>query len=167
MKHCFSRGPEDALVATTKGTVRGYCYDGLLIFKGIPYAKAKRFHAPEPMEPWEGILDAGSYGMVCPLMTNERPKGELLVPHRYWPMDENCQNLNIWTPATDDGKRPVLVWLHGGGFFAGSSIEQVAYDGANMARLGDAVVVSLNHRLNMAAHSFRMFYRTLGGFCNA
>lgn len=152
MKHYFSRGPEDALVATTKGTVRGYCYDGLLIFKGIPYAKAKRFHAPEPMEPWEGILDAGSYGMVCPLMTNERPKGELLVPHRYWPMDENCQNLNIWTPATDDGKRPVLVWLHGGGFYAGSSIEQVAYDGANMARLGDAVVVSLNHRLNILGY---------------
>ena len=122
MKHTFSREKNSPVVSTTGGLVRGYCFDGLVIFKGIPYAQARRFHAPEPVEPWKGIFDAGSYGKVCPLLDEENPKGEVLIPHRYWPMDENCQNLNIWTPASDDGKRPVLVWLHGGGFSAGSSI---------------------------------------------
>ncbi|MDZ4957130.1 carboxylesterase family protein, partial [Clostridium perfringens] len=75
------------------------------------------------------------------------------VPHRYWLQDENCQNLNIWTKALDENaKKPVLVWLHGGGFTAGSSIEQVAYDGFNMCNYGDAVVVSVNHRLNILGY---------------
>ena len=148
----FRRDAETARVKTAQGTVQGYMQDELLIFKGIPYAKAVRFHAPEPVKPWDGILDACSYGYVCPLMTNDQPQGELYVPHRYWPMDEDCLNLNIWTPGTDGGKRPVLVWLHGGGFFAGSSIEQVAYDGAAMSKLGDAVVVSINHRLNILGY---------------
>lgn len=152
MEHQFERNSGTALVTTARGRIRGYRHDGLSIFKGIPYARAVRFHAPEPADPWEGELDACSYGYVCPLMTNDPPRGELYVPHRYWPMDENCQNLNIWTPATDDGNRPVLVWLHGGGFFAGSAIEQVAYDGANMSRLGNVVVVSVNHRLNVLGY---------------
>ena len=152
MKHVFSREKTAPVVSTRQGKVRGYCYDDLVIFKGIPYAQAKRFHAPQPVAPWEGIFDAGSYGMVCPLLEKEKPNGEVLIPHRYWPTDENCQNLNIWTPGVDDGKRPVLVWLHGGGFSAGSSIEQVAYDGANMARLGNVVVVSVNHRLNILGY---------------
>ena len=67
-----------------------------------------------------------------------------MVPHRYWPMDEHCQNLNIWTKVLDkNAKKPVIVWLHGGGYFAGSSIEQVAYDGHNMCMEGDVVVVLL------------------------
>ncbi len=152
MGHQFERNAGTALVTTARGRIRGYRHDGLSIFKGIPYARAARFHAPEPADPWEGELDACSYGYVCPLMTNDQPRGELYVPHRYWPMDENCQNLNIWTPETDDGNRPVLVWLHGGGFFAGSAIEQVAYDGANMSRLGNVVVVSINHRLNVLGY---------------
>ena len=152
MKHQFRRSAKTALVTTDKGQIRGYEYDGLKIFKGIPYAKARRFHAPEEVTPWEGTLDASSYGFVCPLMTNDKPAGELYVPHRYWPMDENCQNLNIWTPGLDGEKRPVLVWLHGGGFFAGSAIEQVAYDGANMSREGNVVVVSINHRLNILGY---------------
>ena len=99
---------------------------------------------PEKVQPWEGIKDANSYGMVCPLMTQDRPNSELLVPHMYWPMDENCQSLNIWTPSIDpEAKRPVMVWLHGGGFSAGSSIEHITYEGANMAKHGDVVVVSL------------------------
>ena len=152
MAHEFSRDRLSPCAETTKGIVRGYRYDGLTVFKGIPYATARRFHAPRPTEPWEGILDACSYGDVCPLLEKENPKGEVLIPHRYWPMSENCLNLNVWTPGTDDKKRPVLVWLHGGGFSAGSAIEQVAYDGANMARLGDAVVVSVNHRLNILGY---------------
>ena len=152
MKHTFQWDSGTALVKTTRGLVKGYEQNGLSIFKGIPYAKAKRFHAPEPVEKWDGVFDASSYGYVCPLLNNERPSGELYVPHRYWPMDEDCQNLNVWTPGLDDKKRPVLVWLHGGGYEAGSSIEHIAYDGANMASLGNAVVVSVNHRLNILGY---------------
>ena len=151
MAHTFSCSADAPLVRTTGGSVRGYRFDGLDIFKGIPYAKARRFHAPEPAV-WDGVLDATSYGYVCPLLEMPKPNGEMLVPHRYWLMDEACQNLNIWTPALDDAHRPVLVWLHGGGYFAGSSIEQIAYEGENMARLGDCVVVSINHRLNILGY---------------
>ena len=153
MEHTFSYNAESAVAATTKGKVRGYVYDNISIFKGIPYAKAERFHAPEPVEPWEGVLDVTSYGFVCPLLDSEsKPNGELMVPHRYWVMNENCQNLNVWTPACDEEKRPVLVWLHGGGYEAGSAIEQVAYEGENMCRIGDVVVVSVNHRLNILGY---------------
>ena len=152
MTHSFRRDRETAVVSTSKGRIQGYKHDGLLVFKGIPYARASRFHKPEPAEPWQGVLDACSYGYVCPLLTNDQPRGELYVPHRFWPMDENCLNLNIWTPGADNGNRPVLVWLHGGGYEAGSSIEQVAYDGANMSRIGDTVVVSINHRLNILGY---------------
>ena len=151
MAHTFSCSADAPLVRTTGGSVRGYRFDGLDIFKGIPYAKARRFHAPEPAV-WDGVLDSTSYGYVCPLLEMPKPNGEMLVPHRYWLMDEACQNLNIWTPALDDAHRPVLVWLHGGGYFAGSSIEQIAYEGENMARLGDCVVVSINHRLNILGY---------------
>ena len=152
MKHTFERSAKTATVPAAGGLIRGYMHDWLMIFKGIPYATAERFHAPKPPEPWEGVLDACSYGYVCPLMTNDPPKGELYVPHRFWPMDEHCQNLNIWTPGTDGEKRPVLVWLHGGGFTAGSAIEHIAYDGAAMSRLGNAVTVSVNHRLNVLGY---------------
>ena len=152
MAHSFRRDGKTALVQTNRGKIRGYGYDGLLVFKGIPYAKARRFHAPENADAWDGVLDACSYGYVCPLLTNDAPKGELYVPHRYWPMNENCLNLNIWTPGTDGGKRPVLVWLHGGGYEAGSSIEQAAYDGASLSSHGNAVVVSVNHRLNILGY---------------
>ena len=148
----FQYGLNAALVETDKGTIRGYRYDGLTIFKGIPYAQAKRFHAPEEVKEWKGIFDATNYGYVCPLLEDEKPKVEMSVPHRYWPMHEDCQNLNVWTPQCDDQKRPVMVWLHGGGYSAGSAIEQVAYEGENMSREGNVVVVSVNHRLNILGY---------------
>ena len=152
MAYQFKREKGVAVAETTHGTVQGYIKEGLYMFKGIPYAKARRFHRPERYD-WEGVFDASSYGYVCPLMSEDRPNGELLVPHRYWPQNEDCLNLNIWTPGLGDGeKRPVLVWFHGGGYFAGSSIEQVAYEGENMSQLGDAVVVSVNHRLNIIGY---------------
>ena len=138
-----------AVVETTKGKVRGYEYNDVWCFKGIPYAKAKRFHAPEPADAWEDVYDASNYGYVCPLMSRPMPFGELQTPHRYWIENENCLNLNIWTPATKQEKLPVVVWLHGGGFTEGSYIEQVAYDGENMCRYGNVVAVSLNHRVNL------------------
>lgn len=140
------------VLETTSGKLKGYFYDGTYIFKGVPYAHADRFQMPKPSK-WEGIKEATSYGYVCPLMKQDKPNGELLVPHRYWPMDEHCQNLNIWTTNLDNKtKKPVIVWLHGGGYFAGSSIEQVAYDGRNMCVEGDCVVVSINHRLNVLGY---------------
>ncbi len=151
MEKVFCYENNHALVETTGGTVRGYSYNGLTIFKGIPYAQAQRWHAPEPVI-WKGVLDATSYGYVCPLLSTSKPNGELKVPHRYWIMNENCQNLNVWTPALDDHKRAVLVWLHGGGYEAGSAIEQLAYEGENMSREGDVVVVSINHRLNILGY---------------
>lgn len=153
MNQIFSYQKDTAVVETGRGKVRGYIHKDITIFKGIPYAKAARFHAPEPVEPWEGVLDATSYGYVCPLLDmGGRPNGELLVPHRYWVMNEDCQNLNVWTPGCDEEKRPVLVWLHGGGYEAGSSIEQDAYEGENMCRIGQVVVVSVNHRLNVLGY---------------
>lgn len=143
---------ERSSVKTPKGIIRGYFSQDLYIFKGIPYATAERFCKPREPEAWEGVLDATSYGYVCPLLTQEKPSGELLVPHRYWLMGEDCMNLNIWTPGLDGRKRPVIVWLHGGGFTSGSAIEHDAYDGANIARYGDAVVISINHRLNVLGY---------------
>ncbi len=141
------------VVDTDAGKLRGYVWNDTFTFKGIKYADAERFHRPRKVQKWEGVKDACSYGYVCPLLNQEKPANEHLVPHMYWPMDEHCQYLNIWTQSLDaDAKKPVMVWLHGGGFFAGSSIEQLAYDGENMSRYGDVVVVSLNHRLNVLGY---------------
>ncbi len=140
-------------VKVTDGYIKGYYFDGTYIFKGIPYAQARRFHMPEKVTPWSGVKNTTTYGYVSPLMSQDPMGQELTVPHRYWLQDENCLNLNIWTPNLDhDAKRPVLVWLHGGGYITGSSIEQVAYDGKNMSSYGDVVVVSINHRLNVLGY---------------
>ena len=152
MERYFRCDKNTAIVDTKQGKLRGYVYDGVTIFKGIQYATAKRFHAPVPVESWEGVKEATSYGYVCPLLEMEKPEGEVLVPHRYWAMNEDCLNLNVWTPACDGKKRPVMVWLHGGAYEFGSAIEQVAYEGENMCRLGQVVVVSVNHRLNILGY---------------
>lgn len=143
----------DTVVRTKQGKLRGFCLDGIYTFYGIHYAEADRFQMPREPEAWEGIRDALSYGFVCPLMSQDTPQMELLVPHRYWVMDEHCQNLNIWTPSLKpDAKKPVMVWLHGGAFSAGSAIEQTAYEGDHLSQYGDVVVVSVNHRLNILGY---------------
>ena len=143
----------EPIVKTKAGKLRGFILDGTYTFHGIKYADALRFQMPTEVEPWEGVKDALSYGYVCPMLSQDVPAGEIMVPHRYWPKDENCQYLNIWTQSIcPDAKKPVMVWLHGGGFTAGSSIEQVAYDGENMSKYGDVVIVSLNHRLNILGY---------------
>lgn len=143
----------EPVVQTKAGKLRGFQLDGTYAFHGVKYADAKRFQQPTPVEPWEGIKNALAYGYVCPMLNQDQPNNELMVPHRYWPLDENCQYLNIWTQSLDPkAKKPVLVWLHGGGFAAGSSVEHIAYEGENMSKYGDVVVVSLNHRLNILGY---------------
>ncbi len=149
----FLCNSKDTVVSTDKGLLRGFLYNDIYTFQGIKYADAKRFQMPEEVEAWEGIKDAMSYGYVCPLLQQEHPAAEVMVPHQYWPMDEDCQYLNIWTPSLQSGaKKAVMVWLHGGGFWAGSSIEQLAYHGENLAKHEDVIVVSLNHRLNILGY---------------
>lgn len=141
------------IIETKQGKIRGYKNDGVYIFKGVRYATAKRFQMPEEVKTWEGVKEAGSYGFISPTLEKDEPNGEILIPHRYWPQDEDCLNLNIWTTTLDKGeKRPVIVWFHGGGFSTGSSIEQKAYNGENMSKYGDVVVVTVNHRLNILGY---------------
>jgi len=145
----FVCGLDSPIVETTKGKLRGFFFDGVNIFQGIRYAGARRFEMPEPVKAWEGVKDAFSYGMICPVLSEPQPTGEVMTPHRFWPASEHCQYLNIWTTSLQkDAKKPVLFWIHGGGYAAGSSIEQVCYEGFNMAKLDDVVFVSVNHRLN-------------------
>lgn len=138
------------VVETKAGKLRGFCLDGIYTFHGIKYADAERFQAPRPVEPWEGIKNATNYGYIAPAGSNPVPTSEIFIPHRFWPENEHCQYLNIWTQSIDStSKRPVMVWLHGGGYFSGSSMEQVSYEGDKLAEYGDVVVVTLNHRLNI------------------
>ncbi|MDH3371811.1 MAG: carboxylesterase family protein [Gammaproteobacteria bacterium] len=138
-------------VQTAAGRLIGSLQGGIYNFRGIPYARAERFMLPEPAAAWDGIRPAVTYGEIChnPPMSSVS-NDELFNPHRYGAKSEDCQFLNVWTPSiSDDKRRPVMVWLHGGGFTNGSSIEMVAYDGANLSNKGDVVVVTLNHRLNV------------------
>ncbi len=140
---------KNAPKATTKaGVLRGFTLDGVHTFHGIKYADAKRFEMPQPVAKWEGVKNADGYGFTCPLMYDDAPGGELRYHHGYWPSDENCQYLNVWT--TDmSAKKPVMVWIHGGGYSFGSCLELGAVDGDSLCRHGDVVVVTLNHRLNI------------------
>jgi len=133
-------------VSTSAGTLDGTEIDGgIHAFLGVPYAAPPvgelRFRPPQPVEPWQGARPATALAPSCPQPT-ERPPG--------WPqehaVDEDCLYLNVWTPGTDDRRRPVMVWIHGGGYGIGSGSWPL-YDGANLARRGDVVVLSVNHRL--------------------
>ena len=147
---------ETAIVQTESGTVAGYLDNKIFSFKGIPYAKAERFMPPEKPDPWEGVRSSRSYGPVCPINVSTMilsDEIEFAQQHDFGYMNENCQNLNVWTPGINDGvKRPVMVWLHGGGYTAGSSRELPTYDGLNLSKSTGVVVVSVNHRLNV--HGF-------------
>ena len=140
----------DPVAQTTAGKVRGVKLDSTYIFRGVPYAKAKRFHFPEAPDAWEGIREAITYGYVSPELNTPVPHDAFNVPHFWVPQDEDCLNLNIWTQTLDpNAKKPVMVWMHGGGWFSGSSVEIYSYDGENLSIFGDVTVVSINHRLNV------------------
>ncbi|MCF0168131.1 MAG: carboxylesterase/lipase family protein [Bacteroidales bacterium] len=141
------------IVETESGKVGGYVEDGMYIFKGIPYAKAERFMPPHPVEKWDGIRSCRHYGPTAPQAARAGYAADEIAFAFDWDdgyAGEDCQRLNIWTPGVNDGKkRPVMVWLHGGGYSAGSGQELPSYEGTNLAAKGDVVVVSLNHRLNV------------------
>lgn len=146
-------GENMAVTNTNSGKVRGYIEKGIFTYKGIPYAQAKRFEVAQKPESWEGVRSSTMYGPVAPLLTpttSVQDEAEFVFDHDWGYTNEDCLNLNVWTPGIDDGKkRPVLFWIHGGGFTAGSSHELPSYDGANLSKKGDVVVVSINHRLNV------------------
>jgi para-nitrobenzyl esterase len=146
--------PSGAVAETGYGRVEGRLEDGVFVFKGIRYGAdtaTTRFAAPAAPAPWEDVRPALDYGASCPQTPTGNPGGLFTswrpVPEP--PMGEDCLFLNVWTPAlADGGKRPVMVWLHGGGFTTGSG-SSTAYEGTRLARRGDVVVVTLNHRLNV------------------
>jgi len=146
----FISNPDYPVVTTAKGRIRGYVYDDVFTFKGIKYANAKRFHQPEPVEPWEGTVDTLAWGFTCPTMNEPGRDATLSHDHRFWPKNEDCQYLNVWTKALDSGaKKPVMLWIHGGGFADSSASELPCTDGEAMCAYGDVVTVSLNHRLSI------------------
>ena len=143
---------EKTTAQTFYGKVSGYIENGIYTYKGIPYAKAARFEEPQAPDAWQGVRSSRSYGYVAPHPPRSGWRDDMSAFVFRWNdgfMGEDCQRLNIWTPGIGDGKkRPVMVWLHGGGFAEGSGQEHPGYDGRNLAEKGDVVVVTLNHRLN-------------------
>ncbi len=139
------------VVEVSGGKLRGLREGKTSSFLGIRYAEAERFGPPKPVQPWTGIKKAQVWGAVCPVPAPTTVSAdELVFPHRYWVENEHCQYLNVWTQSlTPAAKKPVMVWMHGGGFTNGSSIESYAYDGRSLSEFGDVVVVSVNHRLNI------------------
>lgn len=141
--------PADAsVVEITGGRIRGSIHDGVYQYLGVPYAEAgERFVKAGPVTPWKAVKDATTYGPISPqyLFGTDRPITDVTVSN-------NCQNLNIWTNTLEENaKKPVMVWLHGGGFVSGSGNEGW-YDGENLCRRGDVVLVAVNHRLNVLGH---------------
>jgi len=145
------------VVDTSSGRLRGLSADGIHAFKGIPYGDpsggANRFMPPQPPASWAGVRDALDYRGHAPQLPGRperRPElRTILGPSDATPEGEDCLTLNVWTPGLDSAaRRPVMVWLHGGAFAYGSGNRAVT-EGANLARRGDVVVVSVNHRLNI------------------
>lgn len=137
---------EPVVAITTAGKVRGGKRATVFEFKGIPYGAdtaKRRFRAPLPVEPWTGVRDALEFGAMAPQPAGWSARS---YSHGGVPQGEDCLNLNLWTPALRDGrKRPVFVYLHGGGY---DSLSANQVDGTELARRGDAVLVGVNHRLN-------------------
>jgi para-nitrobenzyl esterase len=135
----------NTIATTTRGKVEGREKEGVVLFAGIPYAAPPvgelRFKATQPHEPWQGVRPAQRFGPAAPQVPGEGLTSR--VPVRW---DEDCLTLNISTPAVDHGRRPVLVWIHGGGYRTGQG-GIPWYNGARFATNGDIVVASINYRL--------------------
>jgi para-nitrobenzyl esterase len=133
---------------TTHGELLGERTDDLLVFRGIPFAAPPagklRWAPPQPAEPWSGVRDATRFGPAAPQA--QSPVSQALAMN-VGETGEDCLSLNVWTRSLG-GKRPVMVWIHGGAFVIGSGSQDL-YDGARMARRGDVVVVTINYRLGL------------------
>src|SRR6185369_7545396 len=138
----------DALVVrTAAGELRGAHENGVAVFRGVPYAAAPvgelRFRPPAPVPPWQGVRDATTDGPIAP---QGRSRLAHIMGDFERPQSEDCLTLNVWTPAADSKKRPVLVWIHGGAFASGAG-SLPWYSGERLAANGDVVVVGVNYRL--------------------
>ena len=152
-------GAPGVVADTAYGKVRGSSVEDIKIFKGIPYGGPtggkNRFMPPTKPAPWTGVREALAYGPSAP-QTNPgaRPSQGSTSGQGLGKEDEDCLVLNVFTPGLGAGrKRPVMVWLHGGGFATGSGSSPI-YDGTNLARRGDIVVVTINHRLNAFGYTY-------------
>jgi para-nitrobenzyl esterase len=135
-------------VRTSYGALRGTQLEGVVAFKGIPFAKPPvgdlRWAAPERPEPWTGTRDATAYGPAS--LQAQSPISTMMGMTFAEGTSEDCLFLNVWTPGADGGKRPVMVFIHGGAFVIGAG-SQTMYTGEHLARRGDVVVVTINYRL--------------------
>ena len=161
--------PRSAVAKTQYGKVRGYVEDGVLTFKGVPYGAntggENRWLPAKPPAAWDGEYPALSYGPNCPqiLHTWTSPEQTFLQQWNDGWQSEDMLKVNVWTSGLS-GKRPVIVYLHGGGHFFGSAYELDSQDGAQMARHHDVVWVSVNHRLNILGY---LDVSSLGGWAYA
>jgi para-nitrobenzyl esterase len=140
------------------GKLRGVDVDGIKVFKGIPYgastAGKNRFRAPQPVTPWTRVRDATIFGQVAPQPSGDTSEYGRLIGWDKQPggIGEDCLVLNVFTPGlADGGKRTVMLSIHGGGFTSGSGATP-GYDGKSLARFGDVVVVTVNHRLGVMGY---------------
>lgn len=148
-------GDDIAIAKTVYGKVQGLKLRGIFQFRGIPYGAdtggKNRFMPPQKPEAWDDVRPAVWWGNTAPQIMDNRYGNVWASFADHWNYDdvsEDCLKLNVWTPAIADGKkRPVMVWLHGGGYTNGNGIEQEGYKGENLSRKGDIVFVSINHRL--------------------
>ena len=153
-------GKDTAIVNTQSGKVAGFVRNGIFGFKGIPYGAPtgaeNRFLPPKPPIGWAGVRSSRQYGPVCPQdkgMGRFNDEEAFIFQWNDSVESEDCLRLNVWTPGPGNtAKRPVMVWLHGGAFAAGSGHDLPAFDGENLSRRGDVVVVTLNHRLNLLGY---------------
>ena len=148
-------GDDIAIAGTAYGKVQGILLRGIYQFRGIPYGAdtsgKNRFMPPQKPNSWDDVRPAVWWGNSAPQIMDNRYGNVWASFADHWNYDdvsEDCLKLNVWTPAIADGqKRPVMVWLHGGGYTNGNGIEQEGYKGENLSRKGDIVFVSINHRL--------------------
>ena len=148
---------EDCIVSTAYGKILGYNDAGIYTFKGVPYAKAERFMPPQAPDKWDGVRKTQVYGPQAMQGQNMNWGGtpsdyDFGFQFKKELNSEDCQMLNVWTPALDGKKRPVFVWFHGGGYANGSAIFLPAQEGRALAEKGDIVVVTVNHRLNILGY---------------
>jgi len=136
---------------TPFGRIRGLQRDGISVFKGIRYATAERFRSPTLVTDWDGEIDATTYTAQAPQLFGllEKALGASSIPAA-----EDCLSLNVFTPGCDDARRPVMVWIHGGAFTTGGGA-MPWYDGSQLGRIGDIVVVTINYRLGALGFSGR------------